>query len=269
MLCESGADVAIAGRKQGPLDDVSAAINAKGGGRCIGIPTDVRDAAAAANLIAQTVAAFGGLDLLINNAGKGWHAPLRTMSPEVWQNDFALNMHGSFYCAQAAFPHLKESPHGAIVNVSSLAGQNGTMGVGAYSAAKSGVQMFTRVAAAEWGPHGIRVNCVAPGMIATELAQANWAKTGFDAASACEAFPLRRPGRPHEVASAVLFLASDAASYITGETLAVGGRAAAKGHDRCLKRCRRALPMPLIGRTRRLLPKPVLMILGRGITGPD
>jgi 3-oxoacyl-[acyl-carrier protein] reductase len=229
MLCESGADVAIAGRKQGPLDAVAQTINAKGGGRCIGIPTDVRDPQAAAHLVAQTVAAFGGLDLLVNNAGKGWHAPLRTMAPEVWQNDFALNMHGSFYCAQAAFEHLKASDHAAIVNVSSLAGQNGTMGVAAYSAAKSGVQMFTRVAAAEWGPHGIRVNCVAPGMIATELAQANWAKTGFDAVSACEAFPLRRPGRPEEVANAVLFLASDAASYITGETLAVAGGPQLKG----------------------------------------
>jgi NAD(P)-dependent dehydrogenase (short-subunit alcohol dehydrogenase family) len=89
--------------------------------------------------------------------------------------------------------------------------------------------MFTRVAAAEWGPKGVRVNCVAAGMIATELAQANWAKTGFDTSAASAAFPLRRPGKPEEIAQAVMFLASDAASYITGETLVVGGGPQLKG----------------------------------------
>lgn len=151
------------------------------------------------------------------------------MTPETWQKDVALNLNAAFYCSQAAYPHLKASGEGTIVNISSLAGVHGTTGVGAYSAAKSGLQMFTRVASAEWGPQGIRVNAVACGMIATPLAQANWAKTGFDAAGACEAFPLRRPGRPEEVAHAVLFLASDAASYITGETLTVGGGPQLKG----------------------------------------
>jgi 3-oxoacyl-[acyl-carrier protein] reductase len=138
-------------------------------------------------------------------------------------------MHSAFYCAQAVSAHMLEAGKGAIVNISSLAGINGTMGVAAYSAAKAGLQMFTRVAAAEWGPKGIRVNCVACGMISTDLAQANWAKTGFDATGACKDFPLRRPGRPEEVAQAVLFLASDAASYITGETLAVAGGPQLKG----------------------------------------
>ncbi len=229
QLAASGADVAIAGRKPEPLEATSAEISAAGGGRCVAIPTDVRDSEHCARLIEETVAQFGGLDILINNAGKGWHSLLNTMPPEVWQNDFALNSHGPFYCSQAAFPHLKVSAHAAIVNISSLAGQNGTIGVGAYAAAKAAVQMLTRVAAAEWGPHGIRVNCVAPGMIATELALANWAKTGFDALSASKGFPLRRPGRPEEVANAVLFLASDAASYITGETLTVGGGPQLKG----------------------------------------
>jgi NAD(P)-dependent dehydrogenase (short-subunit alcohol dehydrogenase family) len=103
------------------------------------------------------------------------------------------------------------------------------MGHGAYSAAKAGLQQFTRVASAEWGPQGVRVNCVAPGMIATEQAQANWAKSSFDAAAACQSFPLRRPGRPEEVAHAVLFLVSDAASYITGEIVAVSGGPQLKG----------------------------------------
>ncbi len=151
------------------------------------------------------------------------------MSPEVWNNDVALNLNAAFYCSQAALQHLSANGNGVIVNISSLAGMHGSMGVGAYSAAKAGLQMFTRVAAAEWGPRGIRVNAVAPGMIATELAKAGWAKTGFDADAACKGFPLRRPGRPEEVANAVLYLASEFASYITGETLAVAGGPQLKG----------------------------------------
>ena len=219
QLVGHGARVVIAGRKAKRLDAAARSIGAD----CIAFPADVRDPAQAAALIDKAVEAFGRLDVVINNAGKGWHALLKDMAPEVWQNDFALNAHAAFYCAQAAFPHLKAGGNGAIVNISSLAGQHGSLGVGAYSAAKAAVQMFTRVAAAEWGPHGIRVNAVAPGMIATELAEANWAKTGFDAVEASKGFPLRRAGTPIEVANAVLFLASDAASYVTGETLSVGG----------------------------------------------
>jgi len=229
LLARHGADIAIAGRKLERLEAAAAEIRDATGRQCLAVQADLREEDQAARLIAQTIEAFGRLDVLINNAGKGYHAPLRTMSPDIWRNDFAINTHAGFYCAQAAWPHLKASGHGAIVNISSLAGMNGSMGVGAYSAAKSAVQMFTRVAAAEWGPYGIRVNCVAPGMIATELAKANWAKTGFDAIAASTSFPLRRPGTPEEVANAVLFLASDAASYISGETLSVGGGPQLKG----------------------------------------
>lgn len=229
LLGEAGADLVIAGRKQERLDTAAAEIVAETGRRCIAVSTDVRDPEAAKALIDAALAEYGRLDILINNAGRGTHAPLRTMTAEAWNNDVALNLNAAFYCAQAAYPHLRAHRNGAIVNISSLAGVNGTMGVGAYAAAKAGLQQFTRVAAAEFGPHGVRVNCVAPGMIATELAQKGWAKTGFDASAACQAFPLRRPGTPEEVARAVLFLASDAASYITGETLTVGGGPQLKG----------------------------------------
>jgi NAD(P)-dependent dehydrogenase (short-subunit alcohol dehydrogenase family) len=229
LLAEAGADLVIAGRKQERLDTAAAEIVAETGRRCIAVSTDVRDPDAAKALIDAALAEYGRLDILINNAGRGTHAPLRTMTAEAWNNDVAQNLNAAFYCAQAAYPHLRAHGNGAIVNISSLAGVNGTMGVGAYAAAKAGLQQFTRVAAAEFGPHGVRVNCVAPGMIATELAQKGWAKTGFDASAACQAFPLRRPGTPEEVARAVLFLASDAASYITGETLTVGGGPQLKG----------------------------------------
>lgn len=227
-LLRTGAKVAICGRKADRLEAAAAKMREATGGDVLCVPTDVRDKAQCAALIEAVVAHFGQIDILVNNAGGGWHAPLRTMTQDAWHRDIGLNLDSAFYCAQAAYPHLVAS-RGTIVNISSLAGVNGTMGVGAYSAAKAGLQMFTRVAAAEWGPKGIRVNCVAAGMIATPLARANWAKTGFDATTACEAFPLRRPGEPAEVAAAVLFFASDAASYITGEVLTVGGGPQLKG----------------------------------------
>lgn len=229
LLAERGADLVLAGRRIGPLEQTAAELRQATGRRCLPLPADVTDPEQATKLVADAVAQLGRLDILINNAGRGRHAPLRTMSPEVWQKDVALNLNAAFYCSQAAYPHLKASGNGAIVNVSSLAGVNGTLGVGAYSAAKAGLQMFTRVAAAEWGPQRIRVNAVACGMIATPLARANWAKTGYDATEACREFPLRRPGNPEEPAEAIAFLASDAASYITGEVLAVAGGPALKG----------------------------------------
>ncbi|HET8710011.1 MAG TPA: SDR family NAD(P)-dependent oxidoreductase [Spongiibacteraceae bacterium] len=234
QLAQRGADVVLAGRKPEPLETTAHKIRTETGRRCLTVPTDVTDPEQAAKLIEATIAEYGRLDILINNAGKATQSPLRTMAPAIWQKDVNLNLNAAFYVSQAAFPHLKTSAlernrQSAIVNISSLAGVNGTMGVGAYAAAKSGLQMFTRVASAEWGPHGIRVNAVACGMIATELAQAGWAKTGFDAIGASQAFPLRRPGKPEEIAQTVIFLISDAASYLTGETITVAGGPQLKG----------------------------------------
>lgn len=230
MLAERGADVAVAGRRAEPLEAAASEIAGKTGRKVIAIPTDATDPDAAQALVDRTVKEFGRLDILINNAGKSSYSGFSKMPPEMWDKDVKLNLSAAFYCAHAAIPHLKASGHGAIVNISSQAGVSGTAGCGAYSAAKAGLQMFTKVAASEWGGSGVRVNCVAPGMIATELAQKGWAKTGFDALGAAKtAFALQRPGKPEEIAQAVAFLASDAASYITGETLVVSGGAGAKG----------------------------------------
>ena len=223
MLAQGGADLVLAGRTLETLEHQAEKIRTQTGRRCIAAPADVREPEQAKALVARAIAEFGRIDILINNAGKGVRAPLRDIPPETWSNDIATNLHTAFHCAQAALPHLIESGHGVVINISSLAGVIGTRDMAAYSSAKAGVQMFTRVAAAEWGPLGVRVNCVAPGMIATERAQTRWASTGFDVAGVAGTFPLRRPGTPEEVARAVLFLASDAASYITGETLPVRG----------------------------------------------
>lgn len=229
LLAQRGADVALAARRMDQLQASAAELSAETGRRIECLPCDVTDAAAVEAMVTEVVARLGRLDILVNNAGRSSFASLSKMKPEVWEKDVRLNLNGTFHVSHAAIPHLKAHGNGAVVNISSLAGINGTVGCGAYSAAKAGVQMFTRVAAAEWGPAGVRVNCVAPGMIATELAQKGWAKVGFDATDACQVFPLRRPGTPQEVAQAVAFLVSDAAGYITGETLAVAGGPQLKG----------------------------------------
>jgi NAD(P)-dependent dehydrogenase (short-subunit alcohol dehydrogenase family) len=229
LLARRGADVVIAARRIERLEPAAAEIAEATGRRCKAIAADVTDPDQAAALVEATVAAFGRLDILVNNAGRASHGSYAKLSPEVWNKDLSLNLSSVFYLSQAALPHLVESGHGAIVNISSMAGNTGTMGVAGYAPAKAGVQMFTRVASAEWGPKGVRVNCVAPGMIATELAKKGWGQANFDPVAACQGFPLRRPGEPAEVAQAIVFLASDAASYITGETLVVGGGPQLKG----------------------------------------
>jgi len=223
MLARRGADVAIAGRRAEKLEVAAQQIREESGRRCLAVPTDVRKPEQCLALMEQVAHEFGHIDILINNAGGAHaHVALSKIDPSKWDRDVQLNLSAAQYCSQAVLPHLKKTK-GCIVNVSSLAGVHGTQGVGAYSAAKAGLQMFTRVAAAEWGPAGIRVNCVACGMIATENARAGWEKSGYDAMAACQNFPIRRYGEMDEAAQAIVFMASDASSYITGETLSVGG----------------------------------------------
>ena len=225
LLAERGADVVIGGRRSEPLEQTAQDIRALGR-RALAVVADVRKHDAAKALIETAVAEFGRLDILINNAGGAHgHVGLHRMDLAKWDRDIQLNLSAATYCSQAAFPHLKVRG-GAIVNISSMAGVNGTQGVAAYSAAKAGLQMLTKVMSAEWGAKGIRVNCVAPGMTATEAAVSGWDKRDFDAAAVAKtAFSLGRYGTMREVSQAIVFFASDAASYITGETLAVGGGA--------------------------------------------
>lgn len=224
LLAKRGADVAICGRRQDKIDDAATAIREATGRRVLALATDVRKPDQIRALMEQVIAKFGKIDILINNAGGAHgHNSLATMDLAKWDRDVQLNLSAAMYCSQAALPHLKASK-GCVVNISSLAGVHGTAGVGAYSAAKAGLQMFTRVASSEWGGYGIRVNAIACGMIATEAAREGWGKSGFDAATiAKSAFGLRRYGEMDEAAQAIVFMTSDAASYITGETLTVGG----------------------------------------------
>jgi NAD(P)-dependent dehydrogenase (short-subunit alcohol dehydrogenase family) len=223
LLARYGADIAIAGRTEATLTATAAEIASATGRRCIWLRADVRDEAEVEALVARTVEELGRVDVLVNNAGWGDHARLSDTTLEAWRLEFARNLDSGFLCTKAVGPHMRAQRSGAIVNVSSVAGSNGVAGMSAYSVSKSGIQMFTRVAAAEWGQHGIRVNCVAPGLIATENATQDFVANNLDVDAFCASYPIARAGRAEDVARAIVFLASDAAAYITGQTLAVDG----------------------------------------------
>lgn len=217
-----GATVVIASRSADELERSAARVSEETGSRCLAVPTDVKDEEQVKRLIQRTIDEFGRIDTLINNAGGSRMGPLTKLTTKAWDSSFDLNVRSAYLCTQEAGQHMIAQGSGAIVNISSNAGISGVKGGAHYSSSKAALQMFTTVTAAEWGRYGIRANCVAAGMIASERAVAAWKVAKLDTSN-MTAIPLRRPGEPEEVANAIVFLASDAASYISGQTLAVNG----------------------------------------------
>jgi 3-oxoacyl-[acyl-carrier protein] reductase len=229
QLAKLGAAVVIASRTAEELEASAARIRAESGGKCLAVPTDVKDEEAVIRLVQRTVDEFGKVDILINNAGGTRMGPLESIPTKGWDSIFDLNVRSAYFCTREAGKHMIAQKSGAIVNISSNAGISGVKGGAHYSAAKSALQMFTTVTAAEWGKHGVRANCVAAGMIASPRAAAAWEVAGLDAGTMGSAIPLGRPGTPDEMANMIVFFASDAASYITGQTIAVNGGPALGG----------------------------------------
>ena len=218
-LAEAGADVALAARREDRLAETAALVEATGR-RAITVPTDVTDPDACARLVQRTVDELGRLDILINNAGMGAAVPALREAPDEFRRVVDLNLNGCYWMAQAAARVME--PGSSIVNVSSMAA---LISVGlpqaAYSASKSGVVALTRDLAQQWtGRRGIRVNAIAPGFFRTEMTE-GWFEERF--APQLPSIPAGRAGDPDELASVVVFLAGDAASYVTGQLLAVDG----------------------------------------------
>src|SRR5579862_1447848 len=161
ILAERGADVVVASRTATELERAAAAIAEATGRRCVAIPTDVKDEAQVIRLVERTMETFGRIDILINNAGGTRLGPLVSLPTKGWDASFDLNVRAAYFCTREAGRHMVAQKSGAIVNVSSDAGLTGVMGGAHYASAKAALQMFTAVTAAEWGPHGVRVNCVA------------------------------------------------------------------------------------------------------------
>jgi NAD(P)-dependent dehydrogenase (short-subunit alcohol dehydrogenase family) len=218
-FAQAGASVALAARRVDRLDETRRLVEAAGA-RAIVVPTDVTDPDACQALVDATVRELGGVDILANNAGVGAAVPALRESPEAFRAVIDINLNGSYWMAQAAARAMQ--PGSAIVNVSSLAAMI-TMGLpqAAYSASKGAILSLTRDLAQQWtGRRGIRVNAVIPGIFETEMT-ADFFESKID--DHLPRIPLGRGGRPDELAAVVLFLASEAASYLTGEAIVVDG----------------------------------------------
>ena len=186
----------------------------------VGVTLDVTSAADAEAAVKTALDTFGRLDILVNNAGVGKPAPLAEVTGELWDWIIDINLKGAFICARAAAPKLTSG--GCIVNIASLAGRASSPSMAcAYSASKAGLLGLTRHLAKELAPRGIRVTAVNPGVVITPLATDNYSAELL--ARTIEAVPMGRAAQPEEIASVVVFLASDAASYVTGASLDVNG----------------------------------------------
>jgi 3-oxoacyl-[acyl-carrier protein] reductase len=217
-LAQAGAAVVAGARGEhaaAVADEITAA-----GGRAIAVPVDVTDTAAVEAMVAQATSAFGRIDVLVNNAGITRDQLLLRLKRDDWDAVIATNLTGAFACTQAVLKPMVKQRYGRIVTISSVVGQSGNAGQTNYAASKAGLIGFSKALALEVASRNITVNVVAPGLIDTDMtkaitdaAQKDWS----------EKIPLGRLGTPEDIAAAVCFLASDAASYITGHVLAVNG----------------------------------------------
>jgi NAD(P)-dependent dehydrogenase (short-subunit alcohol dehydrogenase family) len=225
-LAASGHAVVLVGRRRGPLDEAAAEID----GDTLAVEADVGRASDADAAVARAVEAFGGVDVLVNNAGVGDSGPILDETLERWEETLRTNLTGAFLMTQCALPHLLER-RGSIVNVASINGFVAGPGWTSYCVSKAGLIMLTRCVAADYGRRGVRANVVCPGWVRSPMADADMdivaerrGVTREEAyALAHESNPLGRPGEPVEVGSVVDFLASPAASYVNGATIVVDG----------------------------------------------
>jgi NAD(P)-dependent dehydrogenase (short-subunit alcohol dehydrogenase family) len=219
LLARRGAAVTVVGRRESKLADVVAEITAAGG-RALAVPGDVSRPEDYDRAVARTLEQFGALHYAVNNAGvTGNFIPLTEMTPEQWRQIVDIDLNSLFYGLKYEIPAILDAGGGAIVNVSSVFADRGGP-TPEYSSAKHGIRGLTRSAAIEYGGRGVRVNELQPGVIDTEMTQANPEGTQHVADTG---IPMRRVGAGDEIATAIAFLLSDEASYINGAHLAVDG----------------------------------------------
>ncbi|HEX2723578.1 MAG TPA: 3-oxoacyl-[acyl-carrier-protein] reductase [Gemmatimonadaceae bacterium] len=215
-LADSGARVAVAGRDKGMAEAVAAEI----GRGATGFSGDVSDTAAVATLVAEVEKAFGGIDILVNNAGLTRDNLVMRLKDEDWDDVLNANLRGAFAAIRAVSRGMMKKRAGRIINMASVVGLNGNRGQANYAASKAGLIALTKTVAKELGSRNILVNAIAPGFIETEMTAA---MTPEARSTLNGLIPLERLGRPEDIAAAVVFLASDYASYITGQVLVVDG----------------------------------------------
>ena len=221
-MAREGANVVVCSRKMERVkSDVQDAISALGR-RCLAVTIDVRKPEDVDNMVKMAIDEFGRIDILVNNAGATFQSPFEDITPNGWDAIVGTNLKGTYLCCRAVGKVMIQQKRGVIINISSIVGVDGAPLLAAYGAAKAGVINLTKSLAIEWAKHNIRVNCIAPGPIITEAVLEVLKKDGL-------AEPLRNPralerwGQPVEIARVVIFLASEASSFIAGETICVAG----------------------------------------------
>ncbi|MFA5321659.1 MAG: glucose 1-dehydrogenase [Smithella sp.] len=220
-LAQSGADVVIASRKTADLETAAAEIR-KTGRKCLPITTHVGRLEEIKNLVEKAVEEFGRIDILVNNAATNPSmASAMDIDDRAWDSIMNLNLKGLFFLSQAAARIMKEKGGGKIINVASVAGITPDI-LPVYSISKAGVIMATKVMAQQWGIYNIRVNAIAPSLTKTKFSEPLWSNQDI-LNIAMSRTPLGRPAEPEEMVGAVIYLASDASSYVTGQVLAIDG----------------------------------------------
>jgi NAD(P)-dependent dehydrogenase (short-subunit alcohol dehydrogenase family) len=222
-LAEHGADVALAARKPEALEEAVAAVEALGR-RAIGVPTNVRRLAELKTLVERTRKELGRIDVLVNNAGTNpVYGPVQEIDERAWDNIMNTNVKAVHFLSNFVREVMVEQGEGgAIVNVSSVGGYRASDVIGGYSVSKSALIMLTQVQAKTWGADGVRVNCIAPGLVKTDFAKALWNNPDTLKATTRDS-ALGRIAEPDEMAGAVVYLASSASSFVTGQTLVLDG----------------------------------------------
>jgi NAD(P)-dependent dehydrogenase (short-subunit alcohol dehydrogenase family) len=221
-LADAGADVAIAARGREALQAVAHEVESRGR-RCVALNADVTHRGQIEEMVRGAAGALGHLDIAVNNAGGApFLSPLIDLRAEGWTKVLSLNLDAAFYVTQLVARSMIESGGGSIVQMASVAGVVGAPELSPYSAAKGGLRLMTQAAAIELAAFGVRLNSVAPGWISTDLTK-DIQEDERRRAALESRIPMGRFGRPEEVVGAVVFLASDAASYITGTTVIVDG----------------------------------------------
>jgi NAD(P)-dependent dehydrogenase (short-subunit alcohol dehydrogenase family) len=221
-FAQEGADIALAARGQQELERTAGDVE-KVGRRALAVPTDVSDLGQVEALVEKTVKDLGTIDILVNNAGAApFRAPVDQIQEEGFEKYFKVSFTSAFYCTKAAAPILLGGKDRSVINIASVAGFTASPGLAYYASAKAALISFTRTVAHEWALSGVRVNAVAPGWIETEMNEASRRDRDWYE-GVRETIPMGRWGTAEEVANVALFLASGAASYITGAVVVVDG----------------------------------------------